>query len=79
MCASTTIQKELERLQNQKIILLLGVDESFESFINFVLFPKPKRKVRLFLDSERLNQMLIMQVYMVAPVNVILSKLAYVK
>ena len=55
----TLFRDELERLQQQDIIGLLGVDETVEWFNSFVLVPKAIGKVRLCLDPAWLNQALI--------------------
>ena len=50
---------ELERLQQQDIIALLGIDEIEEWCNSFVLIPKPNAKVRVCLGPAGLNQVLI--------------------
>ena len=58
-----SFKEELELLQKQDIITLLGVDETVEWCNSFVLVPKSNGKVRLCLDPTRLNQALIWPVH----------------
>ena len=48
-------KEELEHLQQQDIIMPIGIDETAEWYNNFALVPKLNRKVRLYLDPARLN------------------------
>ena len=56
-------KEELEHLQQQDIITLLGIDEAAKWCSSFILVPKLNRKVRLCLDPARLNQVLITLVH----------------
>ena len=52
-------EEELKCLQKQDIIAPLGVDETAEWCNSFVLVPKANGRVRLCLNPEWLNQVLI--------------------
>ena len=69
------LQEELERLQQQDIITLHGVDETLEWCNSFVLVPKANGKVRLHLDPAWLNQALIRLVHRGTTLNNILPKI----
>ena len=52
-CALLKLLKvELEWIQKQEIIVLLGIDEMSEWQKSFILVPKPNGKVRLCLDLK---------------------------
>ena len=74
-----TLQKpfkeEFKMATKQEIITPLGIDETAEWFNSFVLVPKSNRRVRLCLDSTRLNQALIRLVHRRPTLNDILPKL----
>ena len=79
-CMAYTLQKlfeeELERLQKQNIIALLGIDETSEWCNSLcVLVPKANGKGRLFLDPVQLNQALIRPIHRGSTQNDILPKL----
>ena len=67
--------KELQRLQELDIIMPLGVDETAEWCISFVLVPKANGKVWLCLDPAGLNQALIGPIHRSPMLNDILLKL----
>ena len=56
-------KEEWEWLQQQDIIILLGMDETAEWCNSFVLVPKLNGIVRLYLDPVRLNQALLRPVH----------------
>ena len=56
-------KEELERLQKQQIILLLGTDETLEWCNTFALVSKVKIKVSLWQDPTRLKKALIRPVH----------------
>ena len=56
-------KEALEQLKQQDVITLLSMDETGEWCNSFILVPKPNGKVRLCLDTVRLNQALIRLVY----------------
>ena len=66
-CISYTLQQpckeELEHLQQQDNITLLGIDETAKWCNSFVLVSKLNGKIRLCLDPARLNQVLIRLVH----------------
>ena len=68
-------KEELECLQHQDIIPPLGIGETAEWYIPFVLVPKPNGKVRLCVDPARLNQALIRLVHRRPMLNDIFPKL----
>ena len=68
-------KEELEWLQKQDIITLLGMYEAVECGNNFVLVPKSNGKVRLCLDPARLNQALIRPMHRGPTLHDILPKL----
>ena len=70
--------QKLDRLQDQKILAPLGVDETAEWSDSFVIVPKRNVTVWLSLDPSRLNQALIWKVYVGPTRNDILPKLTNV-
>ena len=60
-------KEELERLQMQKIIVPLDVDETSEWCNCFVLVPKANEKVRLYMDLGSLNKVLMRPIHRVQP------------
>ena len=72
-------KEELEILQQQDIIIPLGVDEMAEWCNSFVFIPKLNGKVRLCLDPAKLNQVLIRPVHRGPTLNNIFPKLNNVK
>ena len=68
-------KEELEHLQELDIIAPLGVDETAEWCISFVLVPKANGKVWLCLDPVWLNQALIRPIHRGLTPNDILLKL----
>ena len=58
-CTTTNFKRGVRVTQQQDIITLLGMDETAEWGKSFVLVPKSKGKVRIYLDLARLNQVLI--------------------
>ena len=75
MHTAKPLKEELEWLQQQDIITLLGIDETAEWCNSFVLMPKPNGKVSLCLYSARLNQALIRMVHGAGTLNDIFPKL----
>ena len=51
--------KELEALEEQQILMSLGINETAEWYKSFIIVPKPNVTVCLCLNSARLNQLLI--------------------
>ena len=70
-----SFKEKLERLQQQDIITLLGIDEIVKLYNRSALIPKPSGKVRLCLDQARLNQVLIRPVHGGPTLNDIFTKL----
>ena len=77
-CMAYTLQKpfqeELERLQKQDIIALLGADVTSEWCNSFVLAPKANGKVQLCLDPACHTQALIRPIHRGLTLNDILPK-----
>ena len=73
------VEEELKWLQEQDIIMPLGVDETAEGSNSFVLVPKANGRVRLCIDPAQLNQAPIGPVYRRPSLNDILPKLNNVK
>ena len=72
-------KEELERLQQQDIITLIGMDEKLECCNSFVLKPKPNGKVKLCIGPARLKQALIRPVHRGPTLNNIFQRLNNVK
>ena len=68
-------KEDLEWLQLQDIITLLGMDVTAEWCNSFALVPKTNWKVKVCLDPARLNQALIRVVHRGLSLNDILLKL----
>ena len=68
-------KEELEQLQEMDIIAPLGVDETGEWCNSFVLVPKAKGKVWLYLDPTQPNQALIRPIHRGPTLNDIPPKL----
>ena len=72
-CVAYTLQKpskeELEWLQQQDIITLLGIDETAEWYQNIILVLKCNWKVRMCLDPVRLHQVPIRLVHRIPTHN----------
>ena len=75
LCPAKPFKEELQQLQQQDIITLLGLDETSKWCNSFVFMTKTTRKVRLCLDLARLNKALIRPVYRGPSLNHILPKL----
>ena len=73
------LKEELDRLQKQQIIMLLGVDEMLEWCSSSILVPKVNGKVQLCLNLARLNKALIRPVHRGPTLNHILLWLAGVR
>ena len=79
ICTTKLFKEELGKLLRKDIIAPLGLDETAELCNSFILVPKDNGKVRLYLDLERLNQVLIRPVHRVPISNDIFPKLNNVK
>ena len=66
--------KELERLQEHKILAALGVDKMAE-WCNTIIVPKPSGTVSFFLDPAMSNQVPVRPIHRGPTLNYILSKL----
>ena len=75
--ATRTLKEAIERLQQQQIIVTLGIDEMLKWGSSFVLMPKLNWKVWPCLDPSRLNQVLIRPVHRGLTINDILHKLTH--
>ena len=78
-CTQRTPQDELDTLQEQKIIVPLGVHDTLEWCNSFVLVSKANSKVQFCLDTARLNKMWIRPLHKDHTLNDILPRLAGVK
>ena len=70
-----SLMEDLERLQKQQIIVPLGMNETLEWCISFILVSKANGKVQLCLDTARLNKALIRLLQRVPTLNNILLRL----
>ena len=63
VCSPGTFQGELDRIQQEQIIVPMGMDETSEWYTNFFLVPKANRKVWMCLDLAILYRVPIRPVH----------------
>ena len=75
---SKSLSKKLEYLQQQKIIVPLGLNQTSDWCNSFILVPKPNGSNHLCLEPARLNQALIRLVHKGPNVNGLFPRLTNV-
>ena len=79
MCTARATKRGVRKAVKATKIFPLDVDETSKWCHSFVLVPKSKCQVRLYLHLSRLNKSLIRPIHRCLTLNDILSRLAGVK